>query len=71
MSDDIRSGNVILWFFLLTYLTGAFLTGAWHWNHVESKEPQGAFSATGSSSFSAGAIWPLYWAARGALEVTK
>lgn len=52
------------------YLTGAFLTGGYYANH-RCDSFQEATRTCGFDSALAGYAWPAYWAARGALVVTR
>lgn len=57
--------------FFAIYLTGAFLTGGYYWNHrAEPNSPEYPHSAETASVY-AGAFFPIYWAARGAILITK
>ncbi len=52
------------------YLIGAFLTGGYYANH-RCDSFQDATRTCGFDSAFAGYVWPLYWAGRASLEVTK
>jgi len=56
--------------FCLAYLAGAFLTGGYYANH-RCEEDRWRPTSCGFDSVAAGYIWPAYWAARGALVVTR
>lgn len=52
---------------IAVYLAGAFLTGGYYWNHRADQSREGdAFAAV-----YAGMCWPIYWSARGAIQITK
>lgn len=52
------------------YLVGAFLTGGNYANH-RCEPYQKYYDACGFGAVVGGAFWPVYWAGRGALVVTR
>lgn len=52
------------------YLIGAFLTGGYYANHRCDVGPFAGHKCSVEVLYS-GAVWPLYWAGRASLEVTK
>lgn len=55
---------------IAVYIAAAFLTGGYYANH-RCEEGRWKLTSCGFDSVAAGYIWPAYWAARGALVVTR
>lgn len=62
---------------IVSYMVNAFLTGGYYWNHRRTQCPPSVTFCEflnvnhGADSVGAGLVWPIYWAARGAIWVTK
>jgi hypothetical protein len=61
------------WALLIVWLVGAFLTFGWEFNRHECgwQSEAACQSDRALDSIAKGWAWPLYWAGRAAIEVTK
>lgn len=58
------------------YIVVAFLTGGYFFNHREAERPTNEWASAhdlthGIRSITVGIVWPVYWAGRAAIEITK